>query len=103
MPCGDVEHNFGPSFQHMLDELLKGQREIKARLGEIETSFKNFEESASAVADVRSIPQNLEEKKVVSLELKLAELEDLSRHNNLLVFGVTEKQTRHWKIFRRLS
>ncbi|KAH6944553.1 hypothetical protein HPB50_003868 [Hyalomma asiaticum] len=91
MLCGDVELNPGPSSsEQILSELLKGQREIKTRLDEFESRFKKFEYSTSAIADVCSIARNLE-RKVVSLELKLAELEDRSRRNSLLVFGVKEK------------
>ncbi|KAH7948481.1 hypothetical protein HPB52_022991 [Rhipicephalus sanguineus] len=52
MLCGDVELNPGPSSEQILSELLKGQKEIKTRLDEIESRFKKFEDSASAIADV---------------------------------------------------
>ncbi|XP_077485464.1 uncharacterized protein LOC144095668 [Amblyomma americanum] len=89
--CGDVEPNPGPSTEQLLGELLEGQKQIRNRLDDIESRLKIYEDSVSAISEVCSVARSLE-KKVQGLELKLTDLEDRSRRNNLLVFGVKEKE-----------
>ncbi|XP_077519803.1 uncharacterized protein LOC144129518 [Amblyomma americanum] len=90
MLSGDVEPNPGPTTEEMLAEILNGQRKIEKRLEEIEMKLKVVEESASAVKEISKKVSGLE-KTVRSLQDKFIDLEDRSRRNNLLVFGVKEK------------
>lgn len=90
MLCGDVEPNPGPPMEEMLNQLLSGQKEIQKRLDAMELKLKNVEALASNVKELSSKVSGLE-KTVRILENKLVDLEDRSRRNNVLVFGIAEK------------
>ncbi|XP_075740604.1 uncharacterized protein LOC119185373 isoform X1 [Rhipicephalus microplus] len=89
--CGDIESNPGPTTEELLTEILAGQKVIQKRLDEIEQKFKVVDSTASLIKEVSSVTHLLD-KKVKDMEKKLVDLEDRGRRNNLLVFGVPEKQ-----------
>lgn len=69
--------NPAPSTQELLKQLLDGQKCIQQRLGAIESKLKK----------VDSI-----EKSVQCLKRRLVDLEDRSRRNDLIVFGIPESE-----------
>lgn len=91
MLSGDVEPNpgHGPMTDELVIELLNGQKKIEKQLDEIEMKLKVVEESALAIKEVSKIVSGLK-KSVQMLQEKFVDLEDRSRRNNLLVFGVKE-------------
>ncbi|KAH9383211.1 hypothetical protein HPB48_024046 [Haemaphysalis longicornis] len=89
MQCGDVEPNPGMKSQtteQLLAELLQGQKSIGDRLSEIESKLVKVETLASKFSEVSSKITSLQK-----LQDKLVDLEDRSRRNNLLIFGVDER------------
>lgn len=90
MLCGDIESNPGPTTEQLLAQLLEGQNNIQQRLNDIELKIKNIEASTLALKDVGKKVSDLE-KTVQSLRDSVVDLEDRSRRNNLLVFGIPEK------------
>ncbi|XP_077536069.1 uncharacterized protein LOC144148407 [Haemaphysalis longicornis] len=89
--CGDIESNPGPpTSEELLQELLKGQTTIQQRLDRIELSLKTVEETALAVKQI-DVKVTALDNTVQILQNKLTELEDRSRRNNILVYGIDEK------------
>lgn len=100
--CGDVEENPGPNTEEMLRSLMKDMKEIKAtisasslklnettqKLTSIETKLDGL---SSTVCDYTSRVDDLQ-KTVDQLILKVDDLENRSRRNNLIIYGITEPQ-----------
>ncbi|XP_077553111.1 uncharacterized protein LOC144167823 [Haemaphysalis longicornis] len=91
MLCGDIESNPGPTVEELLDELLTGQKNIQTRLDAIEAKLKQVEAAASAIKEVNVKVSSLE-RTVQYLEHKVIDLEDRSRRNNIIVFGIPEDE-----------
>ncbi|KAH6935484.1 hypothetical protein HPB50_006184 [Hyalomma asiaticum] len=73
----------------MLRELLEGQKTMHKKLEKLPKKLKNVEDSVEIVKELDARIVHLEQT-VTQLDKKLTELEDRSRRNNLLVFGVSE-------------
>ncbi|XP_077544496.1 uncharacterized protein LOC144156367 [Haemaphysalis longicornis] len=88
---GDVESNPGPTVEELLEQLLEGQKNVEKRLDAIDLKLKLVE---SCVSEVKEFGGKLSalEKTVQRLEKQIVDLEDRGRRNNLLVFGVPEKE-----------
>ncbi|XP_070393949.1 uncharacterized protein [Dermacentor albipictus] len=89
--CGDVEVNPGPSTGELLLQLLGGQKSMQERLDAIEAKLKQVEESAAIVKEVGTRIADME-RTIKTLEKKLVDIEDRSRRNNLIVFGIPERR-----------
>lgn len=89
MLSGDVEPNPGPPIEEALKEILDGQKNIQDRLEAIETKLKNVEECTAVIKQFHNKFSQLENS-IKALENQMVDLEDRSRRNNLIVFGLPE-------------
>lgn len=87
--CGDIESNPGFNTEELLRELLDGQKNMQKRLDAIECKLANVEAIAAKQAEVGAHVENMQ-RTIQSLEKKLRDLEDKSRQNNLVIFGIKE-------------
>ncbi|XP_040066090.1 uncharacterized protein LOC120839795 [Ixodes scapularis] len=97
--CGDVEVNPGPTLETILQkldiisadvrEIKLSQAETKSRLETIELQIKSLEGLRSAVNQNQDRTKQLEST-VASLVYKIDDLENRSRRNNLIIFGLSE-------------
>ncbi|KAH7977104.1 hypothetical protein HPB51_027041 [Rhipicephalus microplus] len=111
---GDVESNPGPEVEDMLRELLSGHTKIAQEITGLSSRVASFEErltkielSIASITDVAPRVSELEKavadiREIVSkLDHKNDDLENRSRRNNLLIYGLTENsgklQTSCWK------
>ncbi|XP_049273573.1 uncharacterized protein LOC119399789 [Rhipicephalus sanguineus] len=85
--CGDVESNPGLNTEELLRQILDGQKTMQARLDTIESKVEN---STAAFTELTSKISSLEAT-IQTIQTKLIDLEDRSRRNNLLVFGLPER------------
>lgn len=74
----------------MLEQLLDGQKSMASRLDAIEEKLTQVEATILVVKELGSKITTLE-KTVQKLEKKLVDLEDRSRRNNLIVYGIRER------------
>ncbi|KAH9373364.1 hypothetical protein HPB48_018417 [Haemaphysalis longicornis] len=77
--------------EELLKRLFQDQKNVEKRLNAIDLKRKLVE---SCVSEVREFGSKLSalEKTVERLEKQIVHLEDRGRRNNLLVFGVSEKE-----------
>ncbi|XP_075742266.1 uncharacterized protein LOC142795860 [Rhipicephalus microplus] len=108
--CGDIESNPGPSDKDLLAQLLAGQNKISATVENIQANQKKFESKITTLAEkINGIEQQLSSlnklttqvndmEKVIShqsaalasLIEKVDDLENRSRRNNLIIYGLDE-------------
>ncbi|XP_070378419.1 uncharacterized protein [Dermacentor albipictus] len=93
---GDIETNPGPNTTTLLKELLDGQQAIKTDLAALSERIKEVEKTVRAVRDQAKVIAELTKTNktlnasVKTLHDRLVSLEDRSRRNNLMVFGIPE-------------
>ncbi|CAN8029883.1 unnamed protein product, partial [Ixodes persulcatus] len=107
---GDVELNPGPTVDEQLAQIIESQKEnskeLKSiqgkldshisetdkRLTSIEEKLESFSRTVERVDDCEHAVNNLNHQ-VATLMSKIDDLENRSRRNNLIVYGVNERET----------
>lgn len=107
--CGDVEQNPGPTVDEMFHELLKGQSDIRAELVSLRARLdsteslistfgvrlNNLEANVKQLQTQKGVSESIQEsvdsiQQLIDIhQSKLVDLENRSRRNNLLVFGIS--------------
>ncbi|XP_077486842.1 uncharacterized protein LOC144098218 [Amblyomma americanum] len=111
--CGDIESNPGPTDQEMLQQLLLGQNNITTSINNVLTRQEKLEKNVASLherisgietqmaslgtlkTEVNGLKSTIAEleQNVSSLLNKVDELENRSRRNNLIIYGVKEEST----------
>ncbi|XP_077502477.1 uncharacterized protein LOC144113316 [Amblyomma americanum] len=109
--CGDVEANPGPTEKEMLSELLDGQGKLTAAVEALHYSQTDIERNISALTDrIEGLEKQLVglhalnnrvnviedtvakvDKQLSALISKVDDLENRSRRNNLVIYGLAEE------------
>lgn len=92
---GDVEINPGPTVEEMLKQVLANQTKAEARLISLEGKVDSLKDVCNKVLELESTVRDLEWT-IRNQQERITDLEDRSRRNNIIVYGVKEsvKETR---------
>lgn len=119
---GDVELNPGPTNQEMLAQILASNQKVSKDIEDIKSSQLNFDSAIAKINDrlsgieqtigeLRNVAKQFEEcqadlvrvKDTISiLEGKIDDLENRSRRNNLIVYGISEAANESFEELKKL-